>query len=218
MRQRLRRSAKISCSLAAVPPQRSRMAEPPAIDLPPAVSAPALEQARWFADQVYAHDGQLKAYLRGAFPTVHDVDDIMQESYLRLWKARLSRPIDSARSFLFQVARHTAIDVLRRRLVAPTETRPDLTDLPVVAEAPDAADALSYKEQVSLMAEALAHLPSRCRMVFVLRKFKGVSQKEIAARLAISERTVESQVTRGMKLCEAYLRKRGVTGFARNAR
>lgn len=190
------------------------MAEPPAIVIPSADHMPALEQARWFVDEVQPHEGQLKAYLRGAFPAVRDVDDVVQESYLRLWRSKLGGRIDSARSFLFQVARHLAIDAERRRQTAATDTGWNLAELPVLEEAPDAAEALSYKEKVSLMAEALAHLPTRCRETFVLRKFQGVPQKTIAAQLGISERTVESHVTRGMKLCEAYLRRRGVTSFA----
>jgi RNA polymerase sigma factor (sigma-70 family) len=63
------------------------------------------------------------------------------------------------------------------------------------------------------VADALADLPARCREVFVLRKFKGMPQAEIAMLLGISERTVESQVTRGMKLMEKLLRERGLEGF-----
>jgi RNA polymerase sigma factor (sigma-70 family) len=59
-------------------------------------------------------------------------------------------------------------------------------------------------------------LPDRCREIFILRKLKQVPQKEIASRLGISERTVESQVTRGMKLCEAFFRHRRVHSFTRH--
>ena len=55
------------------------------------------DQARWFAEEVQPHDAQLRAYLRGAFPTACDVDDVMQESYLRVWRVRATGPISSAR-------------------------------------------------------------------------------------------------------------------------
>src|SRR5438876_12279709 len=70
----------------------------------PAVSSTSTVDSRWFAAEVHAHERSLRAYLRGAFPSVRDVDDVVQESYVRVWKARLAHPIQSARSFLFQVA------------------------------------------------------------------------------------------------------------------
>jgi len=56
-------------------------------------------------------------------------------------------------------------------------------------------------------------LPARCREVVYLRKLKRLPQKEVAARLGISVRTVESQCALGMKRCEAYLRKHGIESF-----
>ncbi len=59
---------------------------------------PPTDQARWFSEEVHPHDTQLKAYLRGAFPTVRDVDDVVQDSLLRIWTARASRQIGCARA------------------------------------------------------------------------------------------------------------------------
>lgn len=174
---------------------------------------PQADHARWFSDEVHAHEAQLKAYLRSSFPRVRDVDDVVQESYLRIWQARMARPIASARAFLFQVARHLAIDVLRQGRAASFGDLPDFSPSAVLDESRNAADSLSYQEKVSLVAEALTRLPARCREIFILKKFQHVSQREIAMRLRISERTVESQVTRGMKLMEAFLRRRGLDGF-----
>ena len=61
-----------------------------------------------------------------------------------------------------------------------------------------------------VLADAVASLPTRCREIIILCKFKGLSQKEVAAQFGISERTVEVQVARGVKRCEEYLRKRGI--------
>ena len=181
-------------------------------------STSSREQARWFADEVYSHDGQLKAYLRGAYPAVRDVDDLVQESYLRGWKTKLARPVLSAKSFLFQIARHLAIDVLRKDRATPLESLAgaELATLPVAEERPHGASLLSYQEKVDLLSDALARLPGRCRDVVYLRKLKSLSQKEVAARLGISVRTVESQYAVGMKRCEDYLRKHGIESFCRD--
>jgi len=183
------------------------------VSLTPTEQAPSSEQSRWFTEQVHAHDGQLKAYLRGSFPSVRDVEDVVQESYLRIWKARLTRPIHSTKSFLFQIARHLAIDVVRTRQMAPTESLVDFQALPVLEDRPAAAATLSRKERIDLLSEALASLPDRAREIVFMRKFQAIPQKEAAAKLRVSERTVEAQLAKGMKQCEDYLRKRGVRGF-----
>jgi RNA polymerase sigma factor (sigma-70 family) len=172
------------------------------------------EQARWFADEVHAHDGQLRAYLRGSYPAVRDVDDVVQESYLRTWKARLAHPIASTKSFLFRVARNLAIDSLRRKNSAATESSVGLDDLCVQDDGADVTATLSLQEKIDLLTAALATLPERTREIVFLRKFQGLPQKEVAARLAIAERTVETQLAKGMKRCAIYLRKRGVNGFS----
>lgn len=181
-------------------------------------SVAAVDQARWFEEEVHAHDVALKSYLRHTFPTLSDLDDVVQESYLRIWKARLARPIDSAKSFLFQVARHIVVDLARRRQVARTDSLGDLAVLPVMEDRPGVPELLAYAEKVDLLAEALTALPGRCREIMILRKFQHIPQREIATRLGISERTVESQVTRGMKLIAERLRSRGVEGFIRDER
>jgi len=180
------------------------------------MTPPNPDQARWFADEVHAHDGQLRAYLRGTYPSVRDVDDLVQESYLRTWKARLAHPIASTKSFLFQVARNLAIDRLRKKMSAPTERWVDLDALTVLEESADAAAALSRQEKIDLLIAALAALPHRTREIVFLRKFQNLPQKEVAARFRISERTVESQLAKGMKGCADYLRKRGINGFSRD--
>ena len=195
------------------------------VELPPVNQAnwPATPQslrlsdenhAQWFTDEVQQHEPALRGYLRHAFPTL-DVDDVVQESYLRIWRARLARPIRSTKAFLFQVARHLAVDGLRKAS-APVMALRDLSELTVLDDKPDAADELDYHERISVLSDALAALPNRCREVVYLRKFRALPQKEVAAKLGISVRTVESQFARGMHLCEVHLRRRGVTGFCRD--
>jgi RNA polymerase sigma-70 factor (ECF subfamily) len=88
-----------------------------------------------------------------------------------------------------------------------------LAALNVVEDKPHAADALNYHEKVRLLADVLAELPDRCREVVVLRKLRCLSQREVAMQLGLSERTVENQLARGMKRCEASFRHRGITSL-----
>lgn len=165
-------------------------------------------------DHVQVHDSALKSYLRQSFPDArHEVDDVVQESYLRIWKARAGQPLESAKAFLFKVARHVALDLLRRNHASPIESVGDLDALSVIEGRPGVAESVSMDEKVRLLVQGLATLPPRGREVMMLRKFKGFSQKEVAAKLGISEKTVDEHVYRGMKRLGAYLRERGVCSY-----
>lgn len=172
--------------------------------------AAASDPARWFAEQVQPHDGQLKSYLRNAYPAVRDVDDVVQESYLRVWRRHASRPIASAKNFLFSVARHLAIDLIRREGSSPLLPLTDLATLSVMDDGACTVEAACTDEEVALLLEAIDALPRRCREIMILRKLERVPQKEIARRLGLSVQTVQVQIGRGTRRCEAFLRARGV--------
>lgn len=185
---------------------------PPAPDpAPPCVPAP-LQDSHWFAAEVHAHDGQLKAYLRGSFPTVRDIDDIVQESYLRIWKAGADQPIASARAFLFRIARHAAVDLVRRRRNSPIIAVGDLAALPVLEDGPGVAEQVSTAEKLRLLGDALAALPRRCRELIMLCKINGLTHAEAAAQLGISVKTADEHVFRGLKRLDAEMRRRGIDG------
>ncbi len=174
---------------------------------------PPRESAQWFTDEVQPHEPVLRAHLRAAFPAVRDIDDIVQESYLRMWRARLERPIASSRAFLFTVARHVALDLVRGLRRSPIDPAVDVTALQIAEDRAAVSDMLGAREKIELLGEAVGALPERCRQIVVLHKIQGLSQREVATRLGISERTVENLVARGVRRCEAHFRARGVEFF-----
>jgi RNA polymerase sigma factor (sigma-70 family) len=168
--------------------------------------------AQWFAEEVQPHEPLLRAYLQKQFPALPDVDDVVQESHLRLIKARERGGIASVKSYLFTIARHVAIDLTRRnRHVAPTPVS-DLPSWRVLEQSANAAESASLRQEVLLAAQAIDTLPPRCREIVTLRGVQGISYDEIALRLGISEQTVRVQMARGLKKCADYLRERGVDG------
>jgi RNA polymerase sigma factor (sigma-70 family) len=177
---------------------------------PSMTAPPAAADDRWFREEVHAHDAQLKSYLRSSFPTVPDVDDVVQESYLRVWRATAATPIRSARSFLFTVARNLAIGWLRQAKISPINPVADLEALEVKEDKPDASESLSLQEKVELAAEALMTLPPKCREAVMLRKIKGLSQKETAEALGISVKTVDKHLAKGLGLLAVQLKRRGI--------
>lgn len=187
-------------------PRVARMSLPPPDHV--RATAPENPDARWFATEVHAHEPSLKAYLRGSFPAVRDVDDVVQESFLRVWKARATQPIASAKGLLFTVARRLALDFLRRERRSPILAVTDLDRLFVSDQGPNAAESAARSQEIDLLVEAVDALPARCREIFILRRLQRVSQKDIASRLGLSEQTVQVQAARGLRKIQAYMQRR----------
>jgi RNA polymerase sigma factor, sigma-70 family len=165
---------------------------------------------RWFQEEVQVHQDALRAWLRARFPDVIDVDNLVQETLARVWRAHEEHPVSSPRALLYTTAHHLAVDQLRRQKVVRIEALTELTDLPVYEENLSPAESTALNQELELLTRAIQSLPDKCRQVLTLRKIYGLSQKEIAAQLGISEHTVEAQVGNGMRRCAAYLARLGL--------
>jgi RNA polymerase sigma-70 factor (ECF subfamily) len=174
--------------------------------VPPTTATDKAEQARWFAEEIQPHESKLRGWLRARFPSLTDIDDLVQESYARLLRARVSGKVANAKTYLFATARNAALDLFRRRRIVTLEGVETIGDLFVLEGSPGAAESLSHEQDLELLAEAVQALPRCCRHVLVLQKIHGLSYKEIAVRLGISERTVNAQIAKGMLRCRAYVR------------
>lgn len=175
----------------------------------------ALDQtsAQWFAAEVLPHEPELRVWLRLRFPWLNDADNIARDSIARLWRrfsAQDRRPPDSPKAMLFAIARNAAYDEGRRRGVAQMQGLSELEEASLPDERTDVAETVSVRQELELLADALRELPDGCRQVVTLCKLYGLTPKEAAVRLGISEHTVRSQIARGMRRCAAFLRHRGV--------
>ncbi|MAD61947.1 MAG: RNA polymerase subunit sigma-70 [Haliea sp.] len=150
--------------------------------------------------------GRLKRAISGIVPP-KEVEDIVQEAYVRACQADRDSPISSPRSFLFKTVRNLAIDHMKR-----AETRlsdgfdEDETDYAV--SRPYGTDPLTEvvnHQEFSLFCEAVRLLPPQCRRAFVLKKVYGYSRREIAELMGVSENTVQTQIARGMKSCTQFM-------------
>lgn len=176
----------------------------------PTSSVPAVsQQYRWFQEEVQPHEPALRAYLRERFPTLHDVDDLVQESYARLFRAHGVERVGNVKAYLFAAARNVAFDILRRSQIITIEGMTEVEHLPLAEDRPDAAEAASRDQELELLKQAIATLPERCREILTLRKIAGLSHREIARKLGLSENTVNNQLTIGVLRCREYFRARG---------
>jgi RNA polymerase sigma factor (sigma-70 family) len=167
------------------------------------------EKAKWFEENLYPHEVMLRAWLRDRFPSTLDVDDIIQDSYIKVMRAFESDETEmrSPKAFLFATARNQAIDWLRRQKIVRYEPLVE-SDPSFVLHSSDAAiRAVKHKENLELMTEAIQSLPDRCRQVFTLRKVYGYSHEEIAEKLGISINTVAVQVSIGIRKCKFFIKE-----------
>jgi RNA polymerase sigma-70 factor (ECF subfamily) len=182
---------------------------PPPPEARLSASSPA-DLSGWFAAEVQPYEQPLRAYLLKRFPSLPDHDDLVQETYTRLLRAREDGRLTYAKAFLFTVARNVAIDMIRRRRVVTHEPISELHELPLLEEAPALTDVFERQQRLAMLIEAVASLPDRCRQVMMLRHLDGLAYKEIAARLGISPETVKVHMVKGVRDCTAFFRRNGL--------
>ena len=125
----------------------------------------------------------LRAWLLSRFANGLELDDVVQEAFLRVIRAHERGQLDSPKAFLFATARNLALDRIRHQRVAPSSPLAENEDWDVLYDADDVAETVARNQELELLTEAIQSLPDRCRQVFTLRVAYGLSQKEIAARL-----------------------------------
>jgi RNA polymerase sigma factor (sigma-70 family) len=176
------------------------------------VSAGFRDRTAWLGRHVFPHEPALRRWLGRRELGGLDVDDIVQETYSRLVALPSVGHIDNPRTYMFQVAGSVILDQLRRARVVSFHTVAELEALDFKADAPSPEIEVLDRDQLRRLARRLAALPERVRQVFRLRRVDGLSQKEVAAALGISESTVEKHMARGALMLVEFDRTGGSGG------
>ncbi len=147
--------------------------------------------------------GSLRHFLRRFFESGEDVEDLLQETFVKSFEAEHSTEIVAPRAFLFRTARNLALNELTRRTRRKTVPVADIDSLDVLVtererhdDGPSARAVI--EERLSRATAAVDRLSPRVREVFLLRHVEGLKQREIAQRLGIAESTVEKHIARGL--------------------
>lgn len=140
----------------------------------------------------------------------HEIEDIVQETYVRICQIKNKENITSPKSFMYKTARNLALDYQKQanvRLVDGAENMEVLEQLLSNHQKDEMYENALIQSEFSHFCEAVRLLPVQCRKVFVLKKVYGYSQREIAAQLNLSESTVEKHISTGIKRCTLFMRK-----------
>lgn len=150
----------------------------------------------------YKYRNKVKGFARNMVPAQIDLEEVVQEVFVKVWmKREMIKPDKDFQAYLFSIAKNLILDYLKsavnRRLYFVEENfQQDMlieegSEITITQEAED-----------KLM-ELIDQMPERRREIFKLSRFNGMSYRQIAERLHISENTVDSQIRNAL----AFLRK-----------
>ena len=124
-------------------------------------------------------------------------EDIVQEVFVYIWEHRKRlQPVISLKAYLFTSVKNRSLNYLRKYPSRKSNLEICEQEEGTALNAPpDPHKVLENKELVELLHKGLESLPERCRTIFHLKKFAGMSHREISEALHISEKTIEAQIT-----------------------
>jgi RNA polymerase sigma factor (sigma-70 family) len=161
--------------------------------------------SKWYERELKPHEAMLRAWLRSRYKIEHEADDIVQDAVVKVMEVQETRELESPKAYLFATARNAALMRLRKIQVRRQVSLADFEDMDVFAdETLDVAQAAIKGEELEMLTRAVQSLPTRCRQVITLRKIYGMSQRQIAEQLGITENTVESQIAIGTRKIGEY--------------
>lgn len=159
------------------------------------------DRSLWLATHILPHEPTLRDWLcRFARLKPDYVDDLMQETYAVLATRANVADIHNPRAYAFQVAKSILLQDLRRSRVVSIGSFADLDRLAPEADLPTPERQALARDELTRVADAIAAMPTQTRRAFHLRRVEGLSQREVAIAMGLSENTVEKHMMRGIRM------------------
>ena len=206
---------------AAAPDEPEQtLSEQPTTTTRPCCGRAAAEECRCYTDAAELA-AAIRAFVARRVRTPHDVDDITQETLLRLYRSAPNlRDEQALEGWMYRIARSTIVDHYRRSAVRPEPVDPEHVELQRPIDQPDAPGA--EESIAACLAPLLARIPDTYRTALELTDLGGVTQEQAAAQLKLSTSGMKSRVQRGrrmlrdevIKCCRVELDARGALSDA----
>ena len=133
--------------------------------------------------------------------------DMAQDAFAELWKRRSDLPDDlQVKSYLRQIVVNKCLNYLKK------QKRITFEDTPIenpTGAADDAQHQIEVSDLKAAVQIAVDELPDKCRIIFSMSRFEGMSHRDIAKKLGISVKTVENQMTIALKRIRLALKAGG---------
>ena len=133
-----------------------------------------------------------------------DVDDVVQETYAVFADMQSVEHVRFPRAYLFKVARSIVAAHLRRARVVSIQIGHDFDLFDLADDAPGPECAVIARDELRQLASAIGSMPPKTQQAFILRRVDQLSQREIAARMAVSENTVEKHISKGLRILSQW--------------
>jgi RNA polymerase sigma factor (sigma-70 family) len=170
----------------------------------------AEERHEWFLNQIFHHRGALQRYVGKLTSGAEDIEDLVQETYLRVYSLPDFHGVESPKALLFRIAHNLVVERARRKEAQRTDPVADFEALNVFSNYAPPDEQTDSSRRFEVFCAAVDRLPPLCRRVFVLRKVFKLSPGEISEVLDISTSTIEKHVAKGLVRCRDYLREMGL--------
>ncbi|MBS0420027.1 MAG: RNA polymerase sigma factor [Proteobacteria bacterium] len=168
------------------------------------------EKQAFVADLERQHGQRLRRFLASRLRQgAVDVEDLVQEVFLRMLRIDRHETIRSSESYLYMVAFHVLHQHLLRRAAAPEAV--EITALINEMESSPAEDPCvqaQMQQQLQALQGALSQLSPKARAVLLLHRRDGYSLEEIGARLGFSRANAAKYLTKALLHCRQYLKDR----------
>lgn len=155
--------------------------------------------ALWIAREIVPHEAAIRRWLSRRWRHVVDVEDVIQEAYCRLAGLACVDHIENPAGYFHQTVNAVATDLMRRAGIINFSLMTQIEWSNVMDSEPPADRVLEARQELGRVAGLLAGLSDTCRKVIELRRIEGLSRKETAERLGVSENEVKNHLVRGLQ-------------------
>ena len=142
------------------------------------------------------YDQELRRVMFRGCGCIETAADIVQETYQRMMTGNLWQQAENPRALMHRIAANLATDYERRHNVRNryADNADFINEELQSSDGIDPEQIIAGRQRLDRLVDAVNLLPPKCRAVFVLRKFEGMSHAEIAERLDISRNMVEKHL------------------------
>jgi RNA polymerase sigma-70 factor (family 1) len=161
---------------------------------------------RLFQETFYKHYEPLCKYAFTIVKEPHSCEDIVQETFLRVWEKKQNLiGSEELTWYMYTAIRNNCLSFIekKQKTVLGDFNGQEIIDMP--GERPSPTKETDYD---TLLKEALTNLPPKCREVFVLSRVSNLTYKQIGDSLGISIKTVENQMGKALKILRAYIKQK----------
>jgi RNA polymerase sigma factor (sigma-70 family) len=167
----------------------------PGLAVPPVSN----DRAQWLAKHILPLEPQLRGWLRRNASKSIEADDLIQDAYAKLATLASVCEIEHPKAYLYQIVKSLMTDEYRREKIVSFESVAEIAEFSPHDETGSPERILSGHQDLERLFRAINALPAPARAVFVLKKFDELSQRDIAARLNISENMVEKRMSQALR-------------------